>query len=549
MAYEAEVMFFLNVAWMAASVVLVVVLARRWWGWRRQASLKHLPESMKEGSSLVTVPLQQFPFVVGIYAVKIKNPDKKEFKGSGTIIDGHIVTAAHVVADVKPALTDVDLTTALYARTFDGQYHLLGEWTQIHTDAVFFKAPQGYKSGRIETLCRPQHAQVVAARDQANSSMGILKNSPQIAYGFVEYDGSTIAGFSGSPYTNGQKVLGMHLQGGTNGNFGYSASFLVSKMRRVYKPESSEWEAFERALAQASQDDVEWDRGLDETEIRVGGRYFLFENEEFDEYIEESEFMDWFYEPEETQGSHKTYKWKKSKKQQRQQKRGDYFEPNYSSDSDVSYEGGNNDFLGPQPQKDSSGADLSQDIASLTSHMKSIQNSLTSLQKDMDGLKEQMQTWSVVSTSMQELDLRLMEHVDRRLTTSLSGLEHSLTELIRSSFAVPQNSMSQSGTSASDPSSRPLTPPVAQDSEPSPSTALLGKRWDGMESDFEKYKTWRCSANLSDPGYVHLREEYLKSIGMEPWQSRILINRMQNVLKKSKNRALMAQKRTELRSS
>lgn len=510
-----------------------------------QRSLKFLPESMKDGSTLVTVPLISFPFVVGIYSVRIRNPDKKEYKGTGTIIDGHIITANHVIDEVKPVLASEKGTHQLYARTFDGQYHLLGDWIQIHTDAIYFKAPPGYKSAKVEPLQRPQHAQVVSAREQGNSSMGILRNKPDIAFGFVEYEGSTLHGFSGAPYTNGQKVMGIHLQGGSAGNFGYSASFLVSKMRKINRPESSEWEAFERALAQASQEDIDWERGLDETEVRVGGRYFLFDNEEFDTYIEESEFMDWFYEDVETGRSKRFKKKKKAIKDFYDM----YEEPDYECSrvvkegmphkpEDVQEVKEENAFLGVTPPPTLSGEDLKKAIDSLNTTMTSIQNSLISLQKDLDGLKEREENWNVAFTSMQQLEEKLTKHLSHQLETRLTGLELSLTESITSDLRGHLDSMNQNGTLHLGQSSGPSTQQVVQGSENSPNMEPLVKRWDGMDSDFEKFRTWRNSVNVSDPEYASWRDVFLTNIGLNPMQSQILINRMKNYLRKLKHRQL-----------
>lgn len=520
----------------AAMFGLVVELGKKLFKWRVQSTIRNLPESMKEGSALVTVALQQFPYVVGIFSVKKKRPDTREFKGTGFILEGHILTANHVIDQVKPALQDKENLYDLYARTFDGQFHRLGDWVQLHTDAVAFVAPQGYKSAKVETLSRPQHAQVVAARDSSNSSMGIIMNKPDIAYGFVEYQGSTISGFSGAPYTNGQKVLGMHLQGGTGGNFGYSASFLISKLRKMAKPESSEWAAFERALAQAAQDAVEWDRGLDETEVRVGGRYFLFDNEEFDEYVEESEFMDWFYDVDE---DNKRHRFKKSIKVRK----------NEHLLEEPDFEGGDNSFLEVTAQPVSSGQDLKKDIDSLQSNMRLIQSMLTSIQKDMVGLQERCESWNEVSSCMQKFDQELKELRVTQLPRSLNMLEQNLTDVIRSNLGNLQTLTTQTGTSVSEQPSERWTQPVVPVSEPSQNIQPSDKRWDGMESDFEKFKTWRSSVDLSDPEYVLLRNGFLTSLGLATWQSKILITRMKNILAKKKGRKQMKELRTGSNSS
>lgn len=513
------------------AVAAVWKLARAVCGLRLQRRLKHLPESMREGSSLVTVALSNFPFVVGIFVVKKKGSAKKEFRGSGTILEGHIITANHVLTEVKPAITGDDPAYDVYARTHDGVYHKLDEWVQLCTDAVAFKAPMGYKSARVEPMHKNHHAQAVAARESANSSMGVVRSAPEIAYGFVEYDGSTIAGFSGSPYTNGQKVFGMHLQGG-QGNFGYSGSYLVSLLKKIKKLESSEWAAFEHALQQTHQKNIEWDRGLDETQVRVGGRYFMFENEEFDAYIEESEFMDWFYD--EASEGPKSYKKFKTRSKAR-------FEP----DPDVDYEpeGGDDSFLVNTPQPDLGGGVSKKDIDSLLSSIKLMNDSLTSMKAVMDGQSKELELLREASTFTQNLEPILTERITNLHNQSMIGLSQILKEQIVCGINDLSCQVKMDSMPGSKQSSEPSTQPQPAVWEPSPVIPPSDKRWDGMESHFEMFKTWRRSCGSSSTDYPKLRAAYLASLGLTQNQSNMLIRRMQNYLRKSNHRAQERQMR------
>lgn len=539
---SSEILFLPLGAIMIAMVVMAVKFAKRW---KRGQVVKHLPESMREGSELVTVPLSQVPFVVGIFVVKRTRPDKKEFRGSGTIMGGYVIIAKHEIDAVYPVLDDGKPSEYdVYCRTFDGKYHLLVNCIDVFTDAVAFKAPEGYKSGKIETCTRPQHAAIYSARENSNSSMGILKPDQDMAYGFLSYSGSTLAGFSGGPYTNGSKILGLHLGGGTAGNFGYSASFIMSKIKLISKVESSEWEAFERALSKCKKEDIEYYRGLDTTQVYVGGRFFEFENEEFDEYIEESEFLDWFFDsdPDTDEirfkpGSSNVYT---KNKRGHQQLRGDVrvynpegYEPAY----------GENSFLVTSPPQDTNGGDLRRDIDSLSMTISQIQSTLTSQEASINGLKEQVASYGDLSDSIRNIEERLKQSMEELLTKNMSGLEQALTKLIESNLENLRHSEKPTLISTIDQPSEPSTCKPVVASAPSKNTIPSVKRWDGMESHFAMLKTWRNSADWSSPDYGSTRDAYLKSLGLEPWQCQILVNRLQNWLIKQRNRLAKAKKK------
>lgn len=521
-----------------ALVTLTIRLALRWVKWRRETLIKRLPESMRDGSELVTVPLLQVPYVVGIYVVRKSRPDKKEFKGSGTMMGGFVVIAKHEIDGVYPTMDDGSkIEYDIYCRTYDGKYHLLTDCINLYTDAVAFRAPEGYKSGKVETCTRPQHAAIYAARENSNSSMGILKPDQETAYGFVSYSGSTLAGFSGGPYTNGSRILGVHLGGGTAGNYGYSASFLMSKLKLINKLESSEWEAFERALSKARKEDIEYYRGLDSTQIYVAGRFFEFENEEFDTYIEESEFLDWFFEsdPEQDEVRFKPNNptvYLRGGKRGHHQKRGDVrvytdyvgegLEPPYSG------EGGDDSFLATTPPPVIDGGRLQKDIDSLNTAIAQIQSTLTSQAQIINGHEEQLKKFGDLFISMQNIEERLSERFEKSMTMNMSGLEQTLTQLIKSSLDARPCQVIPGSTSTSEPRSEISTKTPVAASEPSPNITRLPKRWDGMESHFEMLKTWKSSVDSSSPEYANMRDAYLKSLGLEPWQCQRLISRLNN---------------------
>lgn len=484
---------------------------------RKQIELSRLPESMRAGSDLVTVPLANFQFVVGLYSVRNKDAQDKVYLGTGTLLDGWLVTAGHVVETASGR--------QMYALTYDGVYHDLGQFNTIYTDLVMTRAPQGYRSAKVEVLHLASYAQLVAARGTANSSMGILKHDTQVAFGFCSYSGSSVQGFSGAPYTNGSKVLAIHLGGGSAGNFGYSASFVMAQIHVFKRPESSELEAMERALKTAKKDDVEWERGLDETRVRVGGRYFVLDNQQFDEWSDVNEFGEWFYE-EEPESKSKRFKPKVKKA------RFDNFE-----EPDYEPEGVEDPFLGSPPQTGSSSGALEKHIALLSENIASMQSSLTSQSQDTAGLKERLNKLDAVCGSMRNIESRLSESLSNLLTTSVNTLEQRLTESIKSVSVDRPCQESLPSTSGLGTSLPPLTPAAQPVSVSSASTQPSVTRWATMDSDLLMLLEWRNSVDRSSPSYPHWREEYMTGKGFSQEQKKALVQRLKNLKVSSQKKA------------
>nr|UGO57564.1 MAG: hypothetical protein 1 [Riboviria sp.] len=119
------------------------------------------------------------------------------------------------------------------------------------------------------------YAQVVGPMGKGTT--GNLRNDVR-CFGRVVYDGTTLAGYSGSAYTIGTQVAGIHQSGGPV-NGGFSASFVWARLKAALrqKPEASEdW-----LLGQMDAGKViRWDPSSgdpDEVTISVGGRYSVIE--------------------------------------------------------------------------------------------------------------------------------------------------------------------------------------------------------------------------------------------------------------------------------
>lgn len=108
-------------------------------------------------------------------------------------------------------------------------------------------------------------------------------------FGYIEYQGSTVGGFSGAPYYINNRVFGMHL-GGCLSNIGYDAAYLRSMLnpaRRTISPDgvayvgedSEEW-----LLEQAAKAEFEWSQSPfspDEYRVKLRGQYYFVDEDVF----------------------------------------------------------------------------------------------------------------------------------------------------------------------------------------------------------------------------------------------------------------------------
>lgn len=121
------------------------------------------------------------------------------------------------------------------------------------------------------------YAQIVGPVGKGTT--GLLRNDAR-CFGRLVYDGTTLAGYSGSGYTIGTQVAGIHQNGGAV-NGGFSASFVWARLKAALKqkPEASEdW-----LLGQMDAGKViRWDSmsgDPDEVTICVGGLYSVVQRD------------------------------------------------------------------------------------------------------------------------------------------------------------------------------------------------------------------------------------------------------------------------------
>uniref|UniRef100_A0AAU7L0M3 Peptidase S39 domain-containing protein n=1 Tax=Zeugodacus cucurbitae sobemovirus 2 TaxID=3159483 RepID=A0AAU7L0M3_9VIRU len=142
-------------------------------------------------------------------------------------VDEGIVTAAHVVEDF-PYLCifkDEEHKVNISADRFqigDGDYACCRQVDDIVQKTGISQA----KFARLAVQKNSGLSVNIVAMNRR--SIGFLREHVQ--FGYVEYLGSTIKGFSGAPYYFGKTVFGMHI-GSHKTNLGYDAAFLRSELK------------------------------------------------------------------------------------------------------------------------------------------------------------------------------------------------------------------------------------------------------------------------------------------------------------------------------
>lgn len=417
---------------------------------------------------------------------------------------------------------------SIYVRTFDDQYHNVTNWFVIETDLLASPVLPGYKSGKVKPVSAPVYAKVVANRDSSNSSMGIVKHERDIAPSRLSFTGSTTAGFSGSPYTNGINILGMHMGGGGQGNYGVSASFIVMALRSQRKPESSELLAIQRALRAAKRSDVFVEPTMDDVRIEVNGHFWMIDRSEYDQLLDDERYVDYLLDvDEETHDRILRRNWGARKR--------DYYdEPDFEPEGNKVEDS----FLSKEkPPSDSGGPASTSATDCHNMSISQIQNTMISMQTAISGLREEVEKWRQVCESMLDMQQKQQSSLENRIEMNLTSLKQVLIEQIECSLSRHRCQVTETGTNTSTDSSGPSSQQAQPASASTGNTLQLAMHWDGMDLDLQNYLEWRRSVKVSDPEFVHWRREYLDSVGLTPEQQHALVKRVQNIGKRSNLKA------------
>lgn len=185
-----------------------------------------------------------------------------------------IFTAGHVIAGVD--------RVRLHYR---GQVReVTGEWSSYDLDMVATEyepfADWQMGAGKFVKTFAPSY---VAVHNGQMQSYGRLSLGQQV--GFVEFDGSTSAGFSGSPYFAGRRIFGMHTGCGVK-NVGLDGAFMLVLTTSITSLEALGDELTDpKALLEAAREQGELEyryMANDNVSVRVGGRYYYMSEDDFE---------------------------------------------------------------------------------------------------------------------------------------------------------------------------------------------------------------------------------------------------------------------------
>lgn len=228
-----------------------------------------------------------------IYVVDSEFPDKLHYNGIGfwcsageTAVStlGHFITASHVLPrEGEIVLKAANDETKIYKMDASA-------WTNFDDyDVSYYKVPQkitttlGLRKARVaKNMIRD--CVVVTAYGRKATSMGTIKPMEKSVY--VQYEGSTIIGFSGSPYLAGNTVYGVHIGSSKDTGMGIDMAFVSMKLAHLdkYKNESSEDWLYDEIAKATKRDDLDWKRyGLDDVVVNIRGRDFFLDADEFEE--------------------------------------------------------------------------------------------------------------------------------------------------------------------------------------------------------------------------------------------------------------------------
>nr|QXV86395.1 hypothetical protein [Solemoviridae sp.] len=482
--------------------------------WLEFTSQKITPESIRPGSDIMEMNTPSY-----LASVFGKIDDKKVYLGSAWRHENWLITAAHVVMD-KGVPRDTYFTKAT-------KEHLVpmkcGKWIQVDTDLAIMelddkmKAGSGLTSAKVGILDPASHRHVmcISSRPQQNASLGVLRHVPEMAAGFVQYDGSTMAGFSGGVYTNSISVFAMHCSGGEL-NYGLAVSYILMKIRAYRKGESEIIYDIQKALRGTKKENLHWEFGLDEVHLRIGGQYWTLDNEEFQLMIEDEYYERYFYEEDD---------WSDDRMERRKNLRSKKYDEVSEPDMEFECEKA---FLEKKP-------------ALLASRSEEDMNAITSLGTSMSETEITPQRADIIihaetegkSSSVSPLTLKDVEGL---LSNTLNLLSKNFNELLHTQLAAIQldfesrlDTMTQTlkdiSTTSLEHSSK-----LAQLDSPKSSRAPqpLATSWDGMESDMSKFREWRSSVDASLPNYVILRGRFLEGLQLTPEQQLVLIRWYKN---------------------
>lgn len=234
---------------------------------QRIATMKSTFESVRAGSTESKMPMPKNQSLVG----ELVNG---EFHAVGCAIrmGNWLVMPSHVYAAVeKPCVkgrqSSVDISQKEYV---DLDTDLIGLKLGNQTLSVIGLADIGCyndipKQGAFSSICG----------SGSLGTTGVVRLDSSV-FGRVTYDGTTVAGYSGSPYMAGTSLIGIHTSGGVV-NGGYAAGYVKTVLQTIDKDRLESSEDWLQNIYRDGQEiwiDPKWN-DIDEVRIQVGGRFAI----------------------------------------------------------------------------------------------------------------------------------------------------------------------------------------------------------------------------------------------------------------------------------
>lgn len=577
------------VATVTAMVVVVVLCVCAWIMVRNRQTLAQLrreleaerarvvrlPESTRPASQMFAARPLTCQF--GLWECETE-ATVRTYLGGGYLDKGVLVTCHHVL-EMQRENTQLWLSNSIgeMFKLFDSKPVVeqapCDGWTLIASDIVVMPKPLNISSlteakvgpvdGKLMVTC-------MSTLRKGQASVGMLEVAP-IEHGFATlvYHGSTQAGMSGGVYTSGVHVVGVHAGGGTV-NYGFATSFIRVRIERFLRttkdgverrPESSEYEAIRRMLKVARKGD--WDvhniGNPDEVELRVNGRYFSIDREEWarmqEEMYEEEDTSYWedkLPELEPTRMGRRA----RARYNRPQFQRADLgiWEQEWEaiqrcpegirceeddSESDLSELSENSS--GSQKQAGPSAAVINliesqhQDILQIQRTQTSLSEGLVGLTQALTQLSSRLESMSTSEQKpLQDFMSSVSVKLERLLENSSKPIQYALTD-------QPSSHMNQVSTSGSISALPDSTQPPQQDLGTSKSGVQLVPRWDTMALDIQKLTAWRSLNRSSHPSFSGLQSRYLQSMNLTPGQASVVLQQVLKVEKAEKRKRQRAQ--------
>lgn len=496
------------------------------WHMARMSTVRWASESFREGSLYEDRGIHEG--TGGLFSASPDRPKTRLLRATVWRLENYLVTTTHALNVVSGE--------ELYVSVDRERFFLVPReaWIDLAEDISVIPVPIGLGIRKMKVGPIQQNVYVGCSsfHERQNYTLGLLRKQ-EGNFGLLAYEGSTRGGFSGAPYLSVGRVVGMHAGGGVM-NYGYPAEYIYMLLRRyertLRKPEDSTVAAIQAMLSRAvrkSEITVQM-VAPDEYQIEVRGKYYILDDEEYAELIQDERYEDYFYEEYEDQGERKRRRKVKRDVEVLEER---IPEAADGIESAVEVKEEEVPFLEEcsVPQMVEVGTDcLTQPI------MQTRSTDTSGLQPTAIPLPPPPPSIDL-STFTSTLEGKLLANLSRLVETNMQQLGRGLLEETISVFDDRLDRMMQILETTSNECCERLTQKVQQVLDASKTTLQSNKHWAGMDSALHKFELWRNSVNVSDPEYASWRKAFLeKELGLSEEQSSVLIRRYANRKKSGK---------------